>query len=443
MKRKKIISTISLALSAILLASCGGSTTGESGESGDSAQSGEKVKITVMDSYAPEDPHGQYVYEYADAFMAENPDIEVEIQSIASNDIYTKVAAMSTNPEELPTIFWTSADHIPTLVDLGIPEDLNNMLDETELSKFAPGVVESATIDGMLTYYPVAVQPQAVIYRKDRFEENNLEIPTTWDEFVEVAKVLSKDTDGNGENDQWGFSMVGSNNSSGQSRFMSYLWSNGYDLVKKEGDKWVTDISTDQAFVDVFTNWTDMYTVDKVVPIGITEVDYPSAAGYFSSEYTSMFLTGPNALGITYSNNPELEGKLGSFMIPGDYPGTTLSAEGYAISSYASDAEKEAALKYLQFFAEHDAEQKFWKASGKIPATVEGQKVDFITGDDYAGYLAQIDEGCRETLSFPGMNGLKSALGNAYSAVFSGEKTNEQAVADLVTEVNTLLEDYN
>ena len=37
------------------------------------AASGEYVTLTVMDGYAPEDPHGQYIYQYAEEFMKENP----------------------------------------------------------------------------------------------------------------------------------------------------------------------------------------------------------------------------------------------------------------------------------------------------------------------------------------------------------------------------------
>ena len=120
-----------------------------------------------------------------------------------------------------------------------------------------------------------------------------------------------------------------------------------------------------------------------------------------------------------------------------------LNAEGYALCSMAGDAEKAAAVEFLKFFSINDPEYKFWQSSGKIPSTVEGQKVDYITGDDYAGYLATIDAGCLDVINFPGMSALKSVLGDAYSAVFSGDKTNEQAVDDLVKEMETLLEEYN
>lgn len=182
---------------------------------------------------------------------------------------------------------------------------------------------------------------------------------------------------------------------------------------------------------------------DRIVPTGITEVDYPTSANYFAMGYTSMFLTGPNALGVTYASNPDLKGKLASFKLPGEFPGSMLGVEGYSISSYASDAEKQAAIDFLTFFTSHDNDMKFWQSSGKIPTTLEGQQVDYLAGEDYAGFLQQIEDGCRPTMTFAGVSGLKSVLGNAYASVFSEEKTNQEAVDSLIKAVDELLEDYN
>ena len=429
---KKVLSVLTVALLSAAVLFAGGSS-----ESGDG-----QIHITMMDSYAAEDPHGQYVYEYAEKFMEANPNVTIEIQAVASNDIYTRLAAMATSPDELPTMFFTSADQIPTLYDLGLTEDLNNYMTDEDKALWTDGVIESGIIDGSLTYVPVSLQPTDIIYRIDRFEEAGLEIPTTWDEFVECARALTKDTDGDGQIDQWGFGMVGSNDSSGQSRFMSYLWSNGYECAYLEDGEWKTDIEATPEFIDTFSKWTAM-NEEGLVPIGITEVNYSTAANYFAMGYTSMFLTGPNALGVAYSSNPDLRGKLGSFKIPGEYSGTMLGAEGYAISSYASDAEKQAAYDFIKFFANADSEYKFWQSSGKIPAVKAGQSVEFITGEDYEGFLQQIADGCRPTLTFPGIAGLKGALGDAYSAVFSGEMTNEQAVNSLVADLAELMSDYN
>lgn len=443
MKKRVLAILLSTAMAASILAGCSGKTQNETTAAKATDQTGgEKVQLTIFDGYAGEDPHGKFIYQYADEYMAQNPNVEIEVQAVSTNDIYTKLSAMAATPDDVPAIFFTSADAVATLHDLGLTADIKELVPDDLKAKFANGVVDSCMLGDEMSYFPVVVQPQAVIYRADRFKEAGLEIPKTWDEFVAAAKTLTKDTNNDGQMDQWGFDMVGSNNSSGQSRFLSYLWSNGIDCVKEENGKWVTDITEDQAFTDVLARWTNM-NVDGIVPTGITEVDYPTAANYFAMGYTSMFLTGPNALGVAYANNPDLKGKLGSFKMPGDYPGTMLGTEGYAISAYASDAEKEAAIDYLKFFVEHDKDMQFWQSSGKIPATIEGQKADYISGDDYAGFLQQIADGCRPTVKFAGISGLKSALGNAYASVFSNEKTNEESVKTLVSDIEELLEDYN
>ena len=403
-------------------------------------ENGDKVNLTVMCAYASEDPHGQYVYQYADKFMEENPNVNIEIQAVSSNDIYTKLAAMATSPDDLPTLFFTSADQAPTLYDLGLMEDLKGYLDDETLGAFANGVVDACTYDDTMAFYPIDVQPLAMLYRTDRFEEKGLEVPKTWDEFLECAKALTEDSDGDGEVDQWGFSMVGSNKSSGQSRFMSYLWSNGCNLVTDNDGEWVADLGDN--FTDLL-KWTDMNNEYGVVPTGITEVDYATAANYFAMGYTSMMLTGSNAIGVAYANNEELKGKIGSFPIPGDAAGTMLNAEGYALCSSASDEQKTAAVDFLKFFTNNDSDLMFWQSSGKIPATTEAQKAEYITGDDYKGYLQTIENGCIAPTTFAGISGLKSLLGDAYSSVFSGEATNEEAADTFASELDNLLEDYN
>lgn len=402
------------------------------------------VTISILCAYASEDPHGQYIYQYADDYMKEHDNVTIEITAISSNDIYTKLAAMASSPKDLPTLFFTSVDQAPSLYDIGLMENLNNYLDDSFINSLANGVADACTLDDTFAFFPIDVQPSAVIYRKDRFDEAGLEVPKTWDDFLKCAQELTIDSDGDGNIDQWGLSMVGSNNSSGQSRFMSYLWSTGCSIVEQDdaSQEWKSTIN-DDSFVKEFAFWTDLNNVHGVVPTGITEVDYAVAANYFAMGYTNMILSGSNAMGVAYANNPDLVGKLGSFPIPGTHPGTMLNAEGYALCNAASDVEKEVAVDFLKFFLANDEELNFWQTSGKIPSTLEGQKAKYITGDDYKGYLETIEAGCIDTVNFAGMGGLKGLLGDAYSVVFSGSKTNEEAIKGLRENLETLLEDYN
>jgi ABC-type sugar transport system, periplasmic component len=430
------------ALSAAFVGVLGLAACGNQSESSDNAASGgdKQVTITVFDVFASEDPQSKYVYEYADAFMEQNPNVKVEITAIAVNDVFTKLAAMATDPSSVPTLYYTSGDQVPSLFALGFTEDLTSHIDEDVASNFGTGVLEAARLDEAISFYPLAVQPLGILYRSDHYAAEGLKEPTTWEEFLANAKALTgKNEEGN---DRAGFSMVGSNNSSGQSRFLSYLWSNCLNVVAQDADgNWTTDADSPE-FLKAFSFWTAMNEPEKVVPTGITSVDYPTAANYFSMGLADMMMTGPNALGIAYAANPDLEGNVGSFPIPGSCPATQLTAEGFALSAHASDDEKKAAMDYLNFFASNDPELMFWQSSGKIPATVSGQEAEFLQGDDYAGYLKTIADGNTvPTINFPGMAAVKTAVGDAYSAVFSGEATNEEAVEALKKEIDQIIEE--
>ena len=48
-----------------------------------------------------------------------------------------------------------------------------------------------------------------LFYNKKLFEKAGLQPPKTWSEFVDTAKKLTKDTNGDGKIDQWGVAIEG------------------------------------------------------------------------------------------------------------------------------------------------------------------------------------------------------------------------------------------
>ncbi|MDR2203366.1 MAG: extracellular solute-binding protein, partial [Nitrososphaerota archaeon] len=244
--------------------------------------------------------------------------------------------------------------------------------------------------------------------------------------------------------DEWGFSLIGINNGSGQARFLSYLWSTGFDIVyQDENGQWQTDVNTGPEFMEAFTRWTDLNNVHGVVPPGVTEIDFVMAANYFSMGITSLMFTGGNALGAIYDANPDLRGLVGAFMLPGDYPGTMLGTEGYSISAHATPAEQAAAMALLEFMMTNDEEMMFYRVSGKLPSTEIGLQAEFLQEYDMIGYVEQVAAGTRPTIDFPGVAGLRSELGDAYSVVFADEMTPEEAVERLIDRLETLMNDFN
>jgi multiple sugar transport system substrate-binding protein len=142
-------------------------------------------------------------------------------------------------------------DYLATLPPPGWPE------------KFWASQVESFQYQGKQYGFPYDWAPGGFYVNVDMFEEAGLDLPTedsTWDDILEMAKVLSKDTNGDGEFDQWGISNLATG------------WPGGFYWITKEfgGDFWNEDITesrlNEQGTIDSLQFVHDLMWVHKVHP---------------------------------------------------------------------------------------------------------------------------------------------------------------------------------
>ena len=84
------------------------------------------------------------------------------------------------------------------------------LYDPEELEDFFPGALEAYTYKGKLYGIPMSMSVHVMLLNLDHFAEAGVEPPEngrwTWDEFVEKAKALTFDSDGDGVIDKYGFS---------------------------------------------------------------------------------------------------------------------------------------------------------------------------------------------------------------------------------------------
>ncbi len=81
---------------------------------------------------------------------------------------------------------------------------------DADLKDIFPVFIKSNTIDGKMMSMPFNKSVSVLYYNKDMFFKNKLDPnkpPKTWKEFRDVCKKLTKDTDGDGKTDIWGFTM--------------------------------------------------------------------------------------------------------------------------------------------------------------------------------------------------------------------------------------------
>lgn len=175
-----------LAATAALLvtAACGGD--GGSGETeGDDGADAGPVELTFW-TWAPG------MEEIVDVWNEANPDIQVTVNKQDGGDpAVTKLLTAIQAGSGAPDVMQAEYQKIPTLVAADALADLSGTLDDEVESHFAEGVWNSVTLGTDAVYaVPQDSGPMQFYYRADIFDELGLEVPTTWDEYADVAAAV-------------------------------------------------------------------------------------------------------------------------------------------------------------------------------------------------------------------------------------------------------------
>ncbi|MEM7737529.1 MAG: sugar ABC transporter substrate-binding protein [Deinococcota bacterium] len=382
--------------------------------------------LRIMSSTIVESPEGDVEQAIADAFMAANPDIEIEFIGTPMNDMF-QVLTTSAIGGELPDIFTNTAEFSAQAQDLGIAADLNDLFSEDFLAGFYPTAIEEGTVNGELIFLPWFTVPVGVLYRADWFEEAGLAGPQTWDEFVGAAQALTQDTNNDGQNDRWGFAMVGTKNGSGFFRFTHLLRSQGaWELYKDANGNWQSDLGS-EGMVNALAIYKELHDAG-LVPPGVTETGYGEAVSLMASDKTAMMVTGPHTIGAILAQNPDLEGQIHSVPIPlGVDRSASLGVGGFSVA--ATSEHKEAAARYLEFLVSTENMLEWNRVTGRMPAQIEAGEQPQISGPVYAGFVEaiQISKPMPQATFY---TQIQEVMGEAYQAVLVGGVSPADAAAE-------------
>lgn len=140
-----------------------------------------------------------------EAYMDIYPNVKIEVVNHPWDDYWTKLP-LALKGKDGPAIFNVHNSEHENLVDLMAPYEI-----ETEALEDDFTAVASHVIDGSVYYIDYAINTGNIYYNTKMWEEAGLtkdDIPTTWDQFIDVAKQLTK-TDSNGKIEQAGFNFNG------------------------------------------------------------------------------------------------------------------------------------------------------------------------------------------------------------------------------------------
>ncbi|WP_274362803.1 ABC transporter substrate-binding protein [Paenibacillus thermotolerans] len=299
-------------LSAILtftLAACSSSTGGNAdGEepSGtgngseqtkpDSKASNEKVELKFM--FWGSAFEKQAVEKMVQAFEKSHPNIKINAQHV-TGDYTTKINTLMAS-NELPDVAYLGESLALKWAEQGKVLDMTPYLDaHPQLAEripqtyyyFAPGKTIGTN---------TAAETINLFYNKDLFEEAGIEPPPanaedawTWDEFVDVAKRMTKDKNGKTPFDtgfdkdnivQFGISVP-----TWSAGWYPFLKSNGGDITNEDGTEFIMN-SPEAA--EVFQNLQDLMYKHYVAPNATQQQNLPATSVRLQTRKVAMAIDG-------------------------------------------------------------------------------------------------------------------------------------------------------
>ncbi|TCI36265.1 MULTISPECIES: sugar ABC transporter substrate-binding protein [unclassified Exiguobacterium] len=244
------------------------------GCSGDEAGADGKVELTFMFRGNPEELKAYQAT--VKRFEEANKDVKVTMVQTAPDQYDTKLKSAIAG-RKIPDVFFYNPAQVKAYVNSGVLLDITEAVENSEDVKlddiWEKGVdkyrFDGETLgEGAIYGLPKDLGPFALGYNKTMFEDAGIALPDkdkpyTWDEFVDVAKQLTKDTNGDGKMDQYG---TGFNVNWA---LQPFVWSNGADWINEDGTKVTID---DPKFIEALQFFVDQQLKHGITPsIGETQ----------------------------------------------------------------------------------------------------------------------------------------------------------------------------
>jgi len=179
-------------------------------------------------------------------------------------DNYPEKYASAIAANKGPDVGYMYAEMFPQFIKMGAVEDLTPYLTDKDYKNYI--YINDAKMLGGIYGLPIeAANPAVLYYNKDILAELGEQVPKTWEDFRRIAKKATKDTDGDGKIDQYGFAQGWGRKMFGDLNWNWYgfLWQAGGELYNKD----LKSVRfNDKAGLETAQFLYDLKFKDKVLP---------------------------------------------------------------------------------------------------------------------------------------------------------------------------------
>ena len=377
----------------------------------------------------------------ADAFMAEHPEIKVEIVSYPWNDYFTamQTAWASGDPKAIPDVLflWPT----PRYAAEGVLENLDPYIEKSgyDLSDYWPALLESASLNGSVYGFPRDIGLEVLYYNKAIFDEAGVAYPTdnwTWDDLLAAAEKLTV-VEGSGQVTRYALGMEGG-------KWSLWLNQNKASILDDMRNPSKCTL-TDPKAIEAIKFFADMMNKNYAM----RDANLSQAGGdasVFSNGQVAMIIQ--NASRVSQFNAAGLNYDVATVPIPaGGQRAASAGGAAWVMSSGSDN--KDAAWTFLSWLQSTNGGQRIYTESGEIfPALQSTAKSDAFlkAGKPPANRQAFLTEGENAKVGrfgyFPEWDELSGTIIEpAMQRIWAGEATPEEVVPALCEQVDAYLKD--
>lgn len=185
-------------------------------------------------------------------FQKAYPDITVQWENFGVH--YDKAQTALAAGSGLPDVLMVEYTFAPQYMDLGAFQPINQWLDEENFTElFGEPALKWCALDGEIYGTPQDSGALALFYRKDIFDEYDLKVPETWEEFGEQARKLRS------QNPDIDFITVPMD-----FWWIAPVWQAGTTLFDYQNGTWYINFTNPaaQRVFDTWGEWIDEGTID-------------------------------------------------------------------------------------------------------------------------------------------------------------------------------------
>ena len=376
-------------------------------------------------------------------FEKQNPGIKVKpIYAGSYQDTITK-ALTAAKGGDAPTMAVILSTDMYTLIDEGVVVPFDDLAktaqDKAWMNSFYPGFMKNSQTGGKTWGIPFQRSTVVMYWNKDLFKEAGLDPnkpPQNCDELVEMGRKLTK-KDAAGNVSTWGIQVP----SSGFPYwlFQGFTTQNGGLLMNEAGTQTYYD---KPEIVQALQFWVDLSRKHGIHPPGVVEWG-TTPKDFFERKAAMICTTTGNLTNIR--RNAKFD--FGVAMLPaGKQRGTPTGGGNFYVFKKATDAERAAALKFIQWVTSPERAAEWAIATGYVavsPAAWDTPAMKKYLAEFPAPTVArdQLQHAVAE-LSTHENQRVTKALNDGLQAALTGAKTPEAAMKDAQREAERILRSY-